>query len=569
MTTAPATPGPDAPNPALPEPAYPGGVDPNQATPYPTPTPSPAPTPQDPDGFRGPWNSTDNTGSDNCGITNISGCVEKAIDTFLQHLVSSALKPLLKLLGQTLLTTPDPDTLPAIGVLWNNSWQLVVAIYGLVVMAAGVLAMVHHTLQTRWSVRELAPRLLIGFLAGALSMLIATTAIRVANALARAVAGSGVDPTSAATAIRQLIEANSPQADTFLLCLDLVLQVMVLILFISYAVRVAITIILIVGAPLALMCHALPGVDSIARWWWRSFATCLAIQVAQSMILVTVLRVFMTPNSWAWIGPNANGVVNLVVGIALIGVLAKTPSWLLSMLKTGQSSSRTLVGSIVRSYIAYKTLGLLKGTGTAASRVKTPRAPRKPPAVKDPYARVRATRDGQLMLPLKGVKKVPPKPAPQPRIPHARTITAAQPQGEQLKLPLLFPGSLDLGPAPRLGRGGQYQLPITAKRVRTPAPPREPAPPAPPPRARGRRPKQLAFDFTAPAEPDPYRGLRPTRSGQYPLPIRVAKVRPTPPAPPQPTAAAPVPARSSSGRQLHLPLPDLPVRRRSSKGGSR
>ncbi|MQY23028.1 hypothetical protein [Nocardia macrotermitis] len=568
MTTASPTPGPDAPNPAMPEPAYPGGADPNFPTPYPT--PSPAPAPADPDSSGGPWTSPQDGGSNSCGITNISGCVEHAIDTFLQHLVSSALNPLLELLGQTLLTTPDPDTLPQLGVLWNNSWQLVLAIYGIVVMVAGVLAMVHHTLQTRWSVRELAPRLLIGFLAGAMSMLIATGAIRLANALARAVAGSGVDPSSTATAIRQLIEANNTQADTFLLCLELALQVMLVILFVAYAVRVAVTIILIVGAPLAVMCHALPGIDAIARWWWRSFAACLAIQVAQSLILVTVLRVFLTPNGWAVIGPNSSGAVDIMVGIALIGVLAKAPFWLLSVLKIGQG--RTLVGSIVRSYITYKTLGLLKSGRAATPRApsKVP-APRKVPAPKDPYARVRATPDGQLMLPLKGLKRVPPKPAPPQRIPHARTIPVAQPQGEQLMLPLpQFHGGVALGPTPRLGRDGQYQLPITVHRVRTPAPTREPPVPKSLPGTRGRRPKQLAFDFTF-TEADPYRGIRPRRNGQYPLPIATPKKVPRDTS--APAAATPPPPPSGSvaekGRQLHLPLPDLPVKRRTSPGGAR
>ena len=490
----------------------------------------------------------------------------------MRHLVDAGLNSQLKALGATLLTTPDPDTLPQIGVLWAQSWQLVVAIYGIVVMAAGVLLVVHHTLQTRWSARELIPRLVVGFLAGAASMLIATTAIRIANALAKAVAGSGVDPSSTATAIRQLIEANTPQSTTFLLCLCLALEVMIIILFISYAVRVAVTVILLVGAPLALMCHALPGIDSVARWWWRSFAACLGIQVAQSLILVVVLRVFLTPNGWMAIpntvsSPTANGEINIMVGIALMGVLAKTPGWLLATMKIGQGS-RTLVGSVVRAFIAYKTLGMLKGTGAAAKTVTTPRAPRKVPTPRDPYAKVGATRDGQLMLPLKGIKKVAPKPAPPQRIPHARTIPAAQPRGEQLRLPLLFAGSVDLGPKPRLGRGGQYQLPIPVKRVGKPAPAPHPSVPRSTSGTRV-RPKQLALDFS---EPDPYRGIRPARNGQYPLPIPVPKKVPkstsTPPAEATPPSPSPGSA-AERGRQLHLPLPDLPVKRRTSPGGAR
>ncbi|WP_228830889.1 response regulator transcription factor, partial [Nocardia cyriacigeorgica] len=48
----------------------------------------------------------------------------------------------------------------------------------------------------------------------------------------------------------------------------------------------------------------MPGLDGIARWWWRSFAACLAIQVVQSLTLVTVLRVLLTPGGWHLFGPD-------------------------------------------------------------------------------------------------------------------------------------------------------------------------------------------------------------------------------------------------------------------------
>ncbi|WP_157121024.1 hypothetical protein [Nocardia miyunensis] len=577
VTPTPATPGPDTPNPAAPNPAYPGGVNPNPVTPQipDSVTPTPAyPDDTDPNTPSTPDSSGD--GQTNCGLTNISGCVEKAINGFFASLVASALNPLLDVLSRTLLTTPNPADLPQIGELWNSSWALVLAMYALVVMASGVLLMVHETAQTRWSARELVPRLAIGFGAGALSMLIATAAIRFANTLAQAVGGHGVDPNTTGAALRQLVELDTTQSTTFLIMLQLALVVIVVILLVSYAVRVAITIVLVVGAPLALMCHALPGVEAIARWWWRSFGACLAIQVVQSLVLVTVVRVFLTPGGWNIFGPNANGLVDLIMGIALMGVLAKTPYWLLSTLKIGQS--RTLAGSVIRSYLTYKTLGLLKGAGAPKAKPSekpkpTRRRPLKRPAqpkTADPYARVRATRDGQLMLPLEGVRRVPRKPSP-PASPATAPKPAATraPQGRQLAFDFRPP---DPYRGIRAGCDGQYRLPIPVTRARpASAPAPAPAPPASSPsrtrtspRERG---KQLAFEFTP---PDPYARLRPLRNGQYPLPIRVARVRPAPASSTPPPPPAPAPASGSSqGRQLHLPLPDLPVRRRAPKGGSR
>ncbi|PKV98917.1 hypothetical protein [Nocardia fluminea] len=554
----PTTPTPSVP--VTPTPAAPTTTPPSRwVTPPSTTSPSPAtPTPGTTSPV--PGGSSD---SAECGVTNINGCVENAIDGFFQRIVDSALDPLLELVSETLLTTPEPGEIPQIGVLWNQSWQLVSVLYVLVVMAAGVLLMMRETLQTQWSIRELAPRLVLGFVAGALSMVIATTAIGFANAFAAAVAVDGVGSDTAAAGLKELA-TTGPQSQSFGLVLTLALVVMLVVLVIAYVVRVAITIVLIVAAPLALMCHGLPGAESIARWWWRSFAACLAIQVVQSLTLVTAVRVFLTPGGWEVFGPNANGIVNLIVGLALMGVLIKTPFWLLSVLKIGQG--RSFVGSIARGFLAYKTLGLLKGTSSGGRRAAAPSGRSAtasgPP---DPYARVRATRDGQLMLPLEGVRRVrrQPSQAPAASTGPAPARPTRTPRGRQLAFDFTPP---DPYRGIRAGAGGQYPLPIPVRRAKpappAPAQPRPPTQPPDRPSTRRRQPQQLAFDFTEPAPADPYARVRPTRSGQYPLPFPVTRVKPVkpPPNPPQP----PAPARPV-GRQLHLPMPDLPVRRRASR----
>ncbi|MET8796616.1 hypothetical protein ABZV91_09205 [Nocardia sp. NPDC004568] len=565
VTPTPATPAPPTPLPPTTTPPSRWVTPPSTTAPGPV---SPAPTtPGAPSPVPG-----GSSGSAECGVTDINGCVENAIDGFFQRIVESALNPLLDLLSKTLLTTPEPGEIPQIGVLWDQSWQVVTTLYVLVVMAAGVLLMMRETVQTQWSIRELAPRLVVGFVAGALSMVIATAAIGFANALAHAVAGAGVDSGSAADALAELA-VTSDQSRGFALLLFLALVVMLVVLLISYVVRVTITILLIVAAPLALMCHALPGIDGLARWWWRSFAACLGIQVVQYLTLVTVLRVLLTPGGWHLFGPDANEIVNMIVALALMFVLIKTPFWLLSVLKIGQG--RSFVGSIVRGFLAYKTLGLLKGATASSARTAAtaatagpatrllPRMPRTSaggagPA--DPYARVRATRDWQLMLPLEGVRRI----RRQPNSTEAGSTTAAParparaPRGRQLACDFTEP---DPYRGIRPGRGGQYPLPIPVRRAR-PSPP--PTPPQLPPVrvAPRRRPEQLAFDFAEPAPADPYARNRPTRSGQYPLPFPVTRVKPAPPPPttPQP----PTPARPA-GRQLHLPMPDLPVRRRAPR----
>ncbi|MGH3623578.1 MAG: hypothetical protein ACRDQ5_17555, partial [Sciscionella sp.] len=96
----------------------------------------------------------DNGGEADCGITNISGCITNTINAFFRGIVTAALNPLLDLLSKTLLTTPTPDSLPRIGELWNNSWQILLASYALLILTAGILVMGYETLQTRHGVKE-------------------------------------------------------------------------------------------------------------------------------------------------------------------------------------------------------------------------------------------------------------------------------------------------------------------------------------------------------------------------------------------------------------------------------
>lgn len=291
-----------------------------------------------------------------CGITNIGDCVTTAIDGFFRGVVTDALNPLLDLLSATLLTTPPPESLPRVGQLWNQSWEILLACYGLLVMAAGVLLMAYESLQARYSVKQIAPRLVVGFLAGALSLFLATKAIAVANALAAAVMGGGLDAGAAGATLKTMVTASLGTGGIFLTFLGIFLAVALIVLLITYIVRVAITIILIAGAPLALMCHALPQTEGVAYWWWKAFGGCLAIQVAQSLALITGLRVFLDPAGFSPFGATRSGLVNLLVALGLLYILIKIPFWILGSLRNG-GGRRSLVGTVARAYVIGKALG--------------------------------------------------------------------------------------------------------------------------------------------------------------------------------------------------------------------
>lgn len=294
-----------------------------------------------------------------CGITTISGCVTNALTGFLRGMVTAALNPLLDLLSTTLLTTPTPANLPRLGEVWDNSWQILLACYGLLVLIAGVLAMAYESLQTRHSIKEIAPRVVIGFLAGAVSLWVASQAIEIANGLAQAVMGDGLDASSAGQTLRNLV-LGSVNGGIFIIFVDLFLAGTLLVLLVTYIVRVVLTIVLVAGAPLALMFHALPQTEPIARWWCKAFGGCLAIQVVQSLALITAMKVFLTPGGFTLFGPTTSGLVNLLVALALFYILVKIPFWILGSIRVG-GGRRSVVGTIARAYVIGKALGWVHG----------------------------------------------------------------------------------------------------------------------------------------------------------------------------------------------------------------
>jgi hypothetical protein len=556
------------------------------------------------------------------------------VNDWLRGAIRDALNPGLELLSGTLLTTPTLEQMPRVEELWSRSWHILLACYATLIMAAGVLLMAHESLQTRYSLRELLPRVIVGFFAGALSLVFAGMAIDVANALSVAVMSGGTDPEDGAAVLADLIlGVITNDGGLFLLLAGVVVVVMLIALLLVYVVRVAFTVLLIAGAPLALMMHALPQTEGIAAWWWRAFGGVLAIQVLQSLVLATAVRVLLNDDgafattlfgaSWT----TRSGWINILVSITLLWILWKIPFWVLGSISGRRG--RSVLGSALRTYLAFKTFGLARATATGllGRSAKTSDGNTPGEAGGDhPNVRERATPGGQLMLPLRGVRRgrrrltpapgwptvngsgrtsggrrsgsgrseggrqlalpleegdwpenrprlgrdgqyrLPlevgrvPRPTPQPtETPRGRGPRPAE-AGVQLGLPLAegdWPEN-----RPRLGRDAQYRLPFPVTRVPRPrrAPPPPPPSPSPGPRRAGDAGRQLAFPFHDP-QPWVFDGNRPLRSGQYPLPLPGLTRHPrasAPPTPPPPPPSRPVPPAGPPPQQLPLPL-DVPT----------
>ena len=298
------------------------------------------------------------------GLFDITGHITAAIDSWFRDLVTAALDPILTLLGHTLLATPNLTAQGRVGELWRMTEGIADSFLVLFVLLGGAIVMGHETLQTRTAIKDVLPRIVVAAIAVNGSLSVAGLAISSADALSQAVFGQGVDPTQAAIVLRQLILGSLADGGIFVVLLGGVVAVLAIVLLGTYIIRLALVVLLIVGAPICLVCHALPQTEGLARLWWRAFFGILAVQVAQSLVLVTALRVFLASGGPANLGiASTGGVVDLLVSACLCWVLVKIPSWVSRVVFSGSRRHGGL-SRVARDVVIYKGVkALAAGVG--------------------------------------------------------------------------------------------------------------------------------------------------------------------------------------------------------------
>ncbi|MEO3852759.1 hypothetical protein ABGB09_34950 [Streptomyces sp. B8F3] len=461
--------------------------------------------------------------------------ITAAIDSFFADLASEALKPLLNLLGNTLLTTPTPDELPQVSELWSTSWYIVLAGYSVLVMVAGLVVMGHQTLQTQYSAREMAPRIIVGFLASFLSLWVGTRMIVIANALSEAMLSSEIQTEGAANVLAATV-IGALAGGRLTIFLGLAVAVFVIAILISYVVRVSLIVIMLAGAPLALACHTLPATEGVARWWWRTFAMLLAIQVAQSLTLVAALNVFLGPDSFTLFDSGDQELINLTTALALMYILWRIPGWFLAATNMA-GGRRSVVGSVARGYLAYRTLGMLRGAGAGAAARGAPRRAWAPGAPGRPWhgrggaaAAMHTPGPGRPAPGRRAPVRQPPAPAtflppgPNPTAPPAPPTTPPPPPPPR---PGFRAPNTSTTPPPRIPRPTQPPGMPTFQSPVPPAPNQAHQAPGPAPAATFRPPGQPFTPRPRPQNP------RPTRPPGMPTF--------QPPAPPPPTTPIRIP----------------------------
>ncbi|WP_190814304.1 hypothetical protein [Saccharopolyspora pogona] len=245
---------------------------------------------------------------------------------------------------------------------------------------------------------------------------------------------------------------------------------------------------------------------------------------------------------------------SFLVAIAMCYILIKIPFWILSSVRGG---GRSRVGSLIKGFLAYKTLGLIRG-GMASMTGRQRSRGAKSTSAADPYENSRAGADGQYLLPLTGLtrgrlrqpfqNRTAPAPVTRsPRKPRGRQGALFSIDGKPVSSalpPELGPSAMRLNPRP----GEQHMLPIHARhdpdRTAPNTPPSSEAGPQagavqPPLFTRSGRPRPQALP-PKPGNP----GAIPARippGGQYPLPLVGPFTTQSVPTPPTRSPAQPDP----------------------------
>ena len=285
--------------------------------------------------------------------------------SWLTNAVGDRVNRLWALLTQTLFFTPDVTALPQVQALASRSLLVVNTAFVLVIMGAGVLGMTHGTIQVRYRMGDLVPRMVIAFGLANLAPTLCRWIITAANTLVGALTGDPIaSPGSLGVLLRVVTGAlTNPVSHLLVAILALVIEVLLAMLLLTWIARLITLIVLCGIAPVALACHAMPFTDPVAQLWWRSMGGIVAVVVLQAVALHTSLAIFLDPGANpppTGLPADPSGVLNLFIVVCLLWVTVRIPG-LVRRYVRGSGGRPNVFGAIVRIVLVHQ---LTRGAGT-------------------------------------------------------------------------------------------------------------------------------------------------------------------------------------------------------------
>ncbi|BCY07318.1 conjugal transfer protein TrbL family protein [Actinoplanes sp. L3-i22] len=249
---------------------------------------------------------------------------------WLAEKVVDLLGALVALLTSTVFMSPDVTVLPQVTSIADKSALVVNACFILAIIAVGIASMTGDSIQMRYSIKELIPRLVVGFVLSAFAMPLTAELISIANALTVSMTGVSAPTTETINFVQaRLQEALSDDDNAVLMAIiGLLIVVLMFMLAVSWLFRVGVLLVLAGIASVALACYATPWTQGVADLWWRSLLGCLVTPTLQAVAFTAGIDLVLNPsaNLPIVLGQPNSDVMNLLLVIVLLWVTIKIPS---------------------------------------------------------------------------------------------------------------------------------------------------------------------------------------------------------------------------------------------------
>jgi hypothetical protein len=240
---------------------------------------------------------------------------------WLQSVAAQLLPAAADAAGLLLFQTPAFTEIPDVRGLWQVVLGVTDAMFVLALLFAGGLIMTSDTFQSRYTAKLLIPRLLLAAILANASLVLCSSLTHLDNALVVGILGPDPATNSWGTVTGQFASSNLTGGIVFALA-AIAAAVMGLFLAIVYIARDLLLLLLTVLAPLALATYGVPGLDEMARLWWRGYLIGLFVQVGDALLLRVGTMLLGHPG---WLGTPASALISALMLVALLYVMFRLP----------------------------------------------------------------------------------------------------------------------------------------------------------------------------------------------------------------------------------------------------
>ncbi|MEV0269808.1 hypothetical protein AB0H43_13605 [Hamadaea sp. NPDC050747] len=368
----------------------------------------------------------------------MGGLVTSMLDGVAGWLASAAMHTLLWISGvldKYGFSVPDVTGLQPTQALAGRARTITDIVFPIVIVAAGAIGMTYSSVQIQYQVKDLLPRLFVGWVGAHWSLPMCGLILRFADAFIHALTTPMPDETTSFHRLNSLIALSlgiDPAGDfddpIKVGLLGTIITVLVVILaawlVLTWIIRYALLIILVGLSPLAMASYSLPQLEGAARLWWRTLIGCLAIPAAQATTFSAGMWILLDPAAGLPAGVKPDDAdsrpITLFAVLAILLFTAKIPSLVSRYLTSSGTPKGSFFSQVARVMVVHRMTKAftrrMGGTSRRAGRVAdatadgaiadgvpgigrgTPAAARRPP-ISEGNGRARVTARQKAALP--------------------------------------------------------------------------------------------------------------------------------------------------------------------------